>query len=179
MEEIKTFIEEFLRAEATAGDASVKPNLEDYNTKLAIMNSFCVEDLHNKFGMIPLTELEDDDFYEEWKDANPANPKNIFKISHYQDESYGDVYVVYVSPSNPNGRIFRYGECVFVTKIGGESKIIKNYTFGDSMRIKKKFETGLGVEDISFKTLKTPIAIERYLEPTHDKDAMEHYAMDI
>ena len=179
MEEIKNFIHEFLSAEALALDASTKPDLKDYNSKLVSMNNFCIKELYNKFGMIPLTELEDDDFYEEWKDAEPVKLRNIFKISRYKDDVYDDIYIGYISPSNPNGRVFRYGECIFVTKIGVELKVVKNYTFGDSMRIKKKFETGQGLENISFETLHNPIEIERYMPPTHDKDAMEHYLADI
>lgn len=179
METIKTFIQNFLQAEATTSDALVKPNLEDYNQKLETMNSFCVPELHNKFGMVHRTELWDEDFYEDWKDAPPQNPRNIYKISKYQDENLGAIYVVYVSGKNPIASIYRYGECVFVSAISNELKIIKSYTFGDRMKIKKKFEAPAGRTDISFETLQKPIAIERYIPPTHDKDGMEHYEMDI
>lgn len=47
------------------------------------------------------------------------------------------------------------------------------------LRIKDKFETGRGLADISFETLKKPIAIERYMKPEDDKDAMEHYEINI
>ena len=179
MEAIKTFVENFLQAEATAGDALVKPNLDDYNQKLEIMNRFCVPELHNKFGMMPRTELWSDELYEAWKDNLPSEKRDIYKISHYQDEKYGDVYIAYVSGSNPNGLFFLYGECVFVTTINGELKVVKNYTFGDDMLIKKKFETPQGLQDISFETLKKPVAIERYQKPEDDDDAMAHYEMDI
>lgn len=179
METIKTFIQNFLQAEATTSDALVKPNLEDYNQKLEMMNSFCVPELHNNFGMIPFTELWDADLYEEWQDAPPIRPRDVYKTSLYVDEKYGDVYIVYTSLSNPDGIIFLYGESLFIAKINNEFKIIKRYVFGDEMMKKRKFENGLGVNDISFKTLQKPIAIERYMPPTHDKDGMEHYEMDI
>ncbi len=179
MEAIKTFVENFLQAEATAGDALVKPNLEDYNQKLEIMNRFCVPELHNKLGMMPLSELWDDDFYEEWIDAPPVCPRYLYKISHYHDEKYGDVYVAYVSARNPNGIFFIYGTSFFVTKINDELKVVKDYTFGDDMLIKKKFQIGIGLADVSFETLQKPIAIKRYMPPTHDKDGMEHYEMGI
>lgn len=180
MQTIKNYITQFLQAEAKASEALVKPNLEDYNNKLEQMNSFCVKELHNKFGMVPRTELWDDDFYEEWQDTPSPNPRNIYKISHYHDERFGDVYIVYLSGKNPIERIFRYGECVFVSNNNDELKIVKNYTFGyDDRKIKKRFETGIGLKAISFETLQKPIVIERYMPPTNDKDAMEHYAMDI
>lgn len=179
METIKTFVEHFLQAEATAGNALVKPNLEDYNQKLEIMNNFCVPELHNKFGMVHRTELWDEDFYEDWKDSPPQNPRNIYKISQYQDGNLGEVYVVYLSGKNPIAGIYRYGQCVFVSNINDELKIIKSYTFGDRMKIKKKFEAGMGLTAISFDTLQKPISIERYMPPSKDKDGMEHYEMDI
>lgn len=180
MENIKKFITQFLQAEATASEALVKPNLEDYNQKLEQMNCFCIPELHNKFGMVPRTELWDDDFYEEWQDTPSPNPRNIYKISHYQDERFGGVYIVYVSGKSPIGGIFRYGECLFVAKIDDELKVVKSYTFGyDDRKIKKRFQTGTGLAHISFETLQKPIVIERYMTPTNDKDAMEHYEMDI
>ena len=180
MKNIKIFVENFLQAEATAGDALVKPNLEDYNQKLEIMNSFCVPELQNKFGMVYRTELWEDDFYEEWKDAAPQNPRNIYKISQYQDENSEDVNVVYLSGKNPIEGIFRYGQCVFVSNINDELKIVKSYSFGyDDRKIQKRFEAGTGLPDISFETLQKPIFIERYMRPSKDKDGMEHYEMDI
>ena len=180
METIKTFVENFLQAEATASDALVKPNLEDYNQKLEIMNNFCVPELHNKFGMIPHTSLKSDDFYERWKNNPPVKPRIIYKISQYQDKNFGDVYVAYVSERNPNGMIFLYGECVFITAINKELKIVKSYVYGnDGMKKKSRFESSTGLQELAFKTLKKPIAIERYLPPTHDKDGMEHYEKDI
>ncbi|MCX8525613.1 hypothetical protein OF897_16995 [Chryseobacterium formosus] len=178
MEEIKKIISEFLKAEAEASDASVKPNLEDYNKKLNFMNSFCVEELHNKFGLVSQNKLKNDEFYERWKDKNSARTRHIYKISQYKDDKYGDVYVAYVSERNPDDEIFLYGECLFVTSIDSELKIIKNYTFGED-RGKDKFVANQGLKDISFKTLKKPINIERYLEPVDDEDGMEHYSKDI
>ena len=180
MEAIKNFITQFLQAEATASDALVKPNLEDYNQKLELMNSFCVLELQNKFGMVSRAELWDDELYEEWKDASPQNPRNIYKISQYQDETLGDVYVVYLSGKNPIERIYRYGQCLFVSNINDELKIVKSYSFGyDDRKIKKKFEVEIGLPVISFETLQKPIAIARFIPPTKDKDGIEHYEMDI
>ena len=179
MEELRNFITAFLKAEVEASNASIKPNLEDYNQKLNFMNSFCVEELHNKFGMIPHNELKSEEFYERWKDADSSNIRHIYKICNYKDDKYGEVYVAYISESNPDIEIFLYGECLFVARIDNELKIIKSYTFGDELLVKYKFEASEGLRDISFKTLKKPIHIERYLEHIDDKDSMEHYLKDI
>jgi hypothetical protein len=179
MEEIRNFITAFLKAEVEASNASIQPNLEDYNQKLDFMNSFCVEELYNKFGMIPHNELKSEEFYERWKDADSANTRHIYKISHYTDDAHGDVYLVYLSLRNPIEEIFRYGDCLFVTKINEELRIIKTYLFSSEVGKTRKFEFPKGLEDISFKTLRKPLDIERYLEPLNDKDGMEHYLKNI
>lgn len=177
-EEVKNFISTFLKSEVEASDASIAPNLDDYNQKLNFMNSFCVEELSNKFGMIPQNKLESDEFYERWKNADSANMRNIYKISCYQNEKYGEVYIAYLSLRNPK-RILTYGNCLFVTRIDGNLKIVKSYLFSGDVGKKEKFEFPKGLEDISFKTLKKPVKIERYLEPVDDEDGMEHYLKDI
>lgn len=154
MEEIKKFIGAFLKTEAEASDASVKPNLVDYNEKLNFMNSFFVEELYNKFGLVPQNKLKNDEFYERWKDKSPARVRHIYKISYYKDSKYGNIYVVYISERNPDNEIFLYGGALFVANIYNELKIIKSYTFGDDRAIKDKFEANQGLRDISFKTLK-------------------------
>ncbi|WP_234109217.1 hypothetical protein [Chryseobacterium sp. R2A-55] len=179
MKTIKTFIENFLQAEAETTFLMRQPNLENYNNALEKMNAYCVESLQNKFGLIPLTELDEPEYYEKWSAKKHPNPRHIYKISQYQNETYNDVYVVYVSEKNPDDEIFQYGWSLFVTSLKDELKIIRNYSLGDAMRVKDKFEVGQGVTDISFKTLKKPISIERYQKPEDDDDAMEHYEMDV
>jgi len=179
MENIKTFIEEFLEAEAETTHSMRQPNLDQYNNALQKMNHYCVESLYNTFGLVPLQVLDDQEYYEKWSTKKYPNPRHLYKISRYEDKIYGSVYVAYVSEKNPDDEIFLYGVCIFVTEIKGGLKIIKKYSFGDSMRIKDKFEAGVGLNDISFETLGKPVAIERYKEPKDDEDAMEHYLMDV
>lgn len=179
MQTIKNFITQFLQAEAETTFLMRQPNLENYNNALQKMNAYCVESLQNKFGLIPLNELDEPEYYEKWSTKKHPNPRHIYKISQYHDKTYNDVYVVYVSEKNPDDEIFQYGMSLFITIISDELKIIRNYSFGDAMRIKDKFEAGQGFSDISFKTLKKPIAIERYQKPEDDKDAMDHYEADI
>ncbi len=179
MEEIKNFVISFTKQEAEAIYLRRQPNLDEYNNALKTMNNYCVEALHDSFGMIQKTELYNQEYYDTWSKKKNPNPRHIYKISHYKEDSYGDVYVVYISERNPNDEIFLYGKCLFVTNINDNLKIIKSYSFGDEMLVKDKFEGGQGLEDISFKTLKKPILIERYLEPLDDKDGMEHYLKNV
>ena len=179
MEEIKKFVINFTKQEAETIYLMRQPNLETYNKELQKMNDYCINSLHNKFGMIPLMELDDQEYYDTWSKKKYPNTRHIYKISHYIDDIYGDVYIVYLSLGNPLDEIFSYGDCLFITKINEGLSIIKTYLFSSDVGRKKKFELTRGLEDISFKTLKKPIHIERYLEPLDDKDGMEHYLKNI
>ena len=175
MEEIKKFVINFTKQEAETIYLRRQPNLDEYNNALQVMNDYCVEPLHDSFGMIHSTQLYNQEYYDTWSKKKYPNTRHIYKISHYIDDIYGDVYVVYASLSNPIDEIFSYGDCLFVSKINEELRIIKTYLFTSDFGRKEKFELPRGLEDISFKTLKKPIHIERYLEPLDDKDGMEHY----
>ncbi|MFC3158004.1 hypothetical protein SAMN05443633_104346 [Chryseobacterium arachidis] len=94
------------------------------------------------------------------------------------NEKYGEVYIAYLSLRNPK-RILTYGDCLFVTRIEGNLKIVKSYLFSSDVGKKSKFEFPEGLDDLSFKTLKKPINIKRYLEPADDEDGMEHYSKNI
>lgn len=179
MEDIKNFVKSFSLQEAETIYLRRQPNMEQYNNALKKMNDYCVESLHNKFGMLPLQKLDDKKYYNQWSKKKYPNPRYLYKISHYKNVSYGDVYVVYVSERAPMDNMFGYGDCLFVTKINDELKIVKDYAFGDEMMSKKKFDISLGFEDISFATLKELVEVGRYMEPEDDNDAKEHYLMEI
>lgn len=178
MEEIKDFIINFTKQEAETIYLMRQPNLEAYNSSLRKMNDYCIDSLHNTFNMVPLLELDDQEYYDEWSKKEYPSTRYIYKISCYENEKYGEVYIAYLSLRTPN-RILTYGDCLFVTKIDWNLMIVKSYLFTSDVGKKKKFEFPTGLEDISFKTLKKPVKIERYLEPVDDEDGMEHYLKDI
>ena len=179
MEDVKNFVQAFTQQEAETIYLRRQPDIEQYNTALERMNNYCIESLHNKFGMLPLQKLDDKKYYNQWNKKKYPNPRFLYKISHYKNENYGDVYAVYVSERAPMDNMFGYGDCWFVTKVTDEFKIVKDFAFGNETMSKKKFDISIGIEDISFKALQKPIAIERYLKPEDDEDAMKHYEMDI
>ncbi|MCD0478075.1 hypothetical protein LPB90_06380 [Chryseobacterium sp. LC2016-29] len=179
MEEIKEFVINFTKQEAETIYLRRQPDLENYNKALQVMDDYSDESLHDTFGMIKLIQLYDQEYYEKWGGEKYPNTRHIYKISHYKDDKYGDVYLVYLSTGNPRDGIFTYGACLFLAKVDNRLKFIRKYIFGDEMLVKDKFEGGQGLEDISFNTLKKPINIERYLEPADDEDGMEHYLKDI
>jgi hypothetical protein len=158
MEEIKEFVIGFTKQEAETIYSIRQPDLEAYNSSLQKMNNYCIDSLHNTFNMVPLMELDDQEYYDEWSKKEYPSARDIYKISHYENEKYGEVYIAYLSLRNPN-RILTYGDCLFVTKIDGNLKIIKSYLFSSDIGKKKKFELPEGLDDLSFKTLKKPVGI--------------------
>jgi hypothetical protein len=185
--EVKEFLNQFLQSEVKTIVAREYPDLQAMNDALDEMNSFCVKELHNKFGMIPQTELKSLEYYEECKDYPTPNPRHIFKISHYQNDRYGDVFVAYVSYQNPDIDWFKLFDAFFIGKIDEEWKIIKDYTFAPDDYIKPidiphwsdehNFDHN---ENLNFKNVGKLISIERYLEPVNsDKWGLKEYYKDI
>ncbi|MCU0437568.1 MAG: hypothetical protein MUC49_06595 [Raineya sp.] len=184
--EISNFLSQFFQAEIKAKYTRRYSDLQAMNDALDEMNSFCVEELHNTFGMIPQTELKSSEYYEESKDYPTPNPRHLFKISHYQNDRYGDVFVAYVSPPNPDNDWFKLFESFFVGKIDGEWKIIKTYVFAPDDYIKPidipHWSDELNLksdENLNFKNVGKLISIERYLEPIHEEWGLKEYHKDI
>ncbi|MCU0437567.1 MAG: hypothetical protein MUC49_06590 [Raineya sp.] len=185
--EIRGFLNQFFQAELDAHNARRYPDLEAYNKKLDFMNSFCVEELHNTFGMIKATRLRKPEEYVEAQKYTSTNPRHIFKISHYQNERYGDVFVAYVSPPYPSSNRFKLFTALFIGKIDGDWKIMKKYIFApddyippidiphwnDELNLKED-------ENLNFKNVGRLIFIERYLEPVDsDEWELKEYYKDI
>lgn len=184
--EIKDFLNQFFQAELDAHNASRFPNLDAYNSKLDFMNSFCVEELYNTFGMIHETELEPLENYTEYQKYTSKIPRHIFKISHYQNDRYGDIFVAYVSSQNPDNDWLELFISLFVGKINGEWKIIKKYVFAPDDYIKPidipHWSDELNLkedENLNFKNVGKLISIERYLEPIHEEWGLKEYHKDI
>lgn len=180
MNEIKEFIEAFFKIEATTSDAMLVPNLENYNRKLSEMNSFCIEEIKNTFGMTPMLSLESDEFYEDWKDTPFATLRHLFKITEYNNSKYGKLYAIYCSNVNPNPNKFRLFNCIFTSSIDGNLQIVKKYHFDDdsAMLNHKIWIEGLGLNDITFDTLGEFVKTERYLAPEHCEFSLADYNED-
>lgn len=179
MEATKEFIENFIKQEAQTIYLRRQPNLEAYNEALQKMNDYCVQSLHNKFGMLPLSKLDNKKYYTQWSNKKSPNARHLYKISHFKNDKYSDVYVAYLSERAPMDNMFGYGDCLFITKVNDDFKIIKTYAFGSEMMSKKKFDISLGSEDISFELLSPFVETKRYQKPEDDEGAMEHYQKDI
>ncbi|WP_196887669.1 hypothetical protein [Aureivirga sp. CE67] len=181
MDKINTFLKRFFKSEIDAKISSWFNNIENYNIKLKKMNSFLIEDLKESFGMVYLSEPKDDEFYNDVKYSSlPTNPRHLFKISHYKNKKYGDLYLTYVSIDNPNSSYSQnYFMCLCITFIDDKLKIIKRFIFSeDEVTEEKYWRESEGVNDLFFGNLGTFISCERCLEPKHCEFSMKDYLTD-
>ncbi|WP_196887663.1 hypothetical protein [Aureivirga sp. CE67] len=177
MDKINVFLKRFFKAEVDAKISSWFNNIENYNIKLKKMNSFLIEDLKESFGMVYLSEPKDDEFYNDVKYSSlPTNPRHLFKISHYKNEKYGDLYLAYVSNTNADEYTLHYSLCFFITEIDGHLKIIKEYFRSlNEYDYTYDWAEGVGIEYVTFETAGEFISCERYLEPNGCEFSMKDY----
>ena len=180
MEKIKKFINDFFTIEAEAKTARLKPNLEDYNSKLDKMNLYCASNLYNSFGLIHKSTLDSEDFYEDYSDAPPAKPRNLFKISEYKNDKLGLIYAVYCSLPNPIPNQYIYYNCFIVAYYDEQLKLIKDYRYTSDLDVsdEKTWIEGDGLEDLKINNLGELIRLERILEPKNDEESMKDYLED-
>lgn len=182
MKEVKEFITAFFESEAKTYYSWGFPDIEAFNSNLNEMNSFCIEELHNTFGMVPLLKPEDDDFYEDCKDDACPNLRHFFKIAQYKHSTYDSVFLVYCSGQNPDMDYLTYFNCFFVAKIDGKLKIIKKYDFSDDRDYLPPdnwyWNELQGDKSINMNQLGELVAIERCKEPSDCKYSMKEYLSD-
>lgn len=184
MEEIISFLNNFFNSEVEALKASDIPDLEDFNSKLELMNQFLIEPLKNKFGMIPLTELDDEEYYESVADYPAPDPRLLFRIDKYVTSNQEEIYLSYVSHNNPDGFKSYFNNFV-IMHTGGKTRIHAKFNFSDrGMGIKKWYFGGgddrfMKEVDGEFllneKSLGAKIEINRILEPSSNEDSMKEY----
>ncbi|WP_196887674.1 hypothetical protein [Aureivirga sp. CE67] len=180
MNEIKQFLNSFFEAEVEAWHASTKRDTDNTKQKIDKMHSFCIEKLHNKFGLVRVLVHKSDDFYERNKDASKFSPRHLFKLSHYSHEKYGDLYLAYVSSKDGDEFNLEYFNCFFITKVEDNLKIAKKawVTEDDGDYGNKYWKMSDGYGDLSFENTDKFISCERYLEPEDCDFSMKDYLAD-
>ncbi|TAF65392.1 MAG: hypothetical protein EAZ55_09025 [Cytophagales bacterium] len=171
--EIKTFVEAFLQAEADAKNAQNFPDLGKMRSTLQQLNSFCVNELHNTFGILPQTELES---LEHYSKKQTSVPKHLAKISQYQHDTYGEVFLAYVWT-------FTQYVCFAIIREDGAWKIVQRFELSnDSWRTHqhgKRVWIQTGGQDIfAFDNFGSFVAAERFEKPWHDVEMMEDFILE-
>lgn len=182
METIKTFLDQLIKAEETAHTEFRKEdNMDVYNQTVDFLKSFTHLVSQNNagigFNVHKMDKPHDEDFWEELPLMEEITPREIYKISHYQNKTYGDLWACYVSIANAYMGVQRIHECFIVVPINGELKIIA--TFGNDIDRPANWRLYGGDDNLKMYDLGKLISIERFIEPKDDAWSMKQYNKEI
>lgn len=177
MEEIKNFINDYLKKETETSEKLIKPDINNYNKTLEELHSMVIGEMFNRLGFISLSKPKDQNFYDRYKDFKPVNPRHLFKISQYKHVDYLDVWVAYTSGANPKERVKLLTHALFIIKEEGKFKIARNYIYSDKGGMSEElgWEGFSGYQDLTFESLGELIEVERYLKPLEFDNGLELY----
>lgn len=177
MVEIKEFIGVFFKTEAELATRKRVPDLEAYNDSVESYNDLVIGQLN----AARLEELQSARVYKIHEGSDPDQVRHLFKISQYSHVKYGDVWVCYASSQDPDEDHKILNEAVIIVKEGAELKVATKYGYSrqDTSEKSYKWEIEAGYRDLTFDSLGSPVAIERYQEPVESFDGLKHYKADI
>ena len=122
MEKAKEFILKFLTKEAECWTRLHSNELDVFNQAVREFRSMSIEGVEKGLGISERTEKEITD--------NPLTnkPRHLYKISAYKNKIYGDIWVAYVSNTNPRREIAKslFFEGFIIGEIENDLKIIGN-----------------------------------------------------
>jgi len=184
MEKVYTFSKKFLESEAKVATLARFPDLEAYNKALQEYYSFLVKQLQGATGYMPKDKPLSDVEYEMFKGYPDVTPREIFKISEYNNSKYGKAWVVFVSEPNFDETYKSLQDAFIVIEENGELKIAKfllytNYNEMGDRSAPYRWDDMQGYLDLNFESLKNPTKIERYVEPSDWDEGMKIYRDDI
>ncbi|MCT4615117.1 MAG: hypothetical protein N4A49_09625 [Marinifilaceae bacterium] len=145
------------------------------------MNAYSYTDYISKIGILPLSSLQDEDYYKRYENFPDAKPRKIFKISKYKNSDENLVWLAYVSGANPDPDFEdAYLDHVFIIMlINDKLKIVKEYIYSDYPDAVFTWKSQGGLDGIRLEQLENPIEIERYIEPCDKFDGLENYRDNI
>ena len=177
LEDIKKFIEEISQIEVIANNASLSSNVHFSNKHIGIYYSYFVDEITNRMGIIvrPQKGLDTEDSSEEELESTYKHLRRLYKISHYQNDYFGEVYLCYTSGFIPNdfaAMVESMIDCLIVAKIDEQYKVIMHAGLDPET---DKWMDFVGSEHISLKKPGKLMSIERLIEPIDDDDEMAKY----
>lgn len=172
MEEIKNLMLQFIDYEKKAEEAYRKGDIESHN---AFANK--VTELAGLvlLGEIKLPLSESDERKIERKKDFPVAARHLYKISEYKNETFGKIWIAYVSVANPVVGITKLLSHYFaIAYVTGQLKIIARFAI-DPDTYKWRFTKG---ERNIILNKKNFVAAERYTSPTNEDWSIEEYLKD-
>jgi hypothetical protein len=169
IEEIKAHFEEFAEKEAKAFDAMRVKDLENQNKTYDDMHRVVDSTLHGHLGVTRLKHLLSPLVYRNYNNDDSKNtPRLVVKISEYDLQSYGTVWVIYASPMNTEKEHCAFGDAFLCIEENSEFLIAAHFIHhldqdipGNHYYWLKSF----GREDLDLSSLQYPKRVERYIEP--------------
>ncbi len=175
MEKVKEFFKFLFEKEQIAIDyGNRKDDFDKYNNVAKEIKSY-MNDITLGFGLPVLEKPAPDFFYDE--NAPYPTSRHLYKISHYQNNNYGNLWACYVSVDNPGiGQTKILHSCFIVASIDENLKIVAQF---NPDRDTGKWVFVGGDRDLKMYKLGKLLSIERYLEPVNDAWGIEQYKKDI
>ena len=187
MNEVKEFIDSFCKIEAELENRKTETyfieNVEElsaYNNLLEQYYSYFTPSLKHFQGHLPITALEEDEDVLEMirsQEYPKANPRHLYKISHYRNGN-NSVWVVYLSNPKPDESFGTLTNAFFLIN-EGELKIANTMLYSNYSSDGKQYqwESLEGDQQLNFNFLKkmTLEKIERIKEPQDFYDSHKNY----
>lgn len=171
IEEVRSFLEGFTSAEANAYSAYFRPNIEAFNEAYQKMNSFLTAEMHDRMGLISLTQPEPDDHYEGYEDLGEYEPRIICKISHYIHPKLNNIWIGYCSTKNPDDFDIDIYSAFVICESDGRMQILAEFRFSNfsSDGVEYEWRKASGVGELDFENLGKIEEVHRYVEPMDDR----------
>lgn len=173
--EILLFLENWFNAEIKARNAALQDNRKMALQTLEVMNSYSIKELHNMFHVTPNPIPEH--IRKRFETRKFEKKRYIYKLCHYKNKKYNDLFIAWVSGFNPKDHYKVIGAALFIAKVEGKWKIIRLYGFDDDESDAPWYQN-TGDRDVGFKTAGKLIEIYRYLEPDGEKTSLFEYRQD-
>jgi hypothetical protein len=180
MDEVKQLITNFIDLERLADQLFLQRKLEERNAIVEELNNLTLDPepphTFNLANIItePLTMLQE-------RRVNrfghtTVKPRDLFKITEYENPEYGKLWACYVSVANPIiDTVKTIDNCFIAAKVNGELKMISQF-FYDGMD-DFMWKHGGGIE-LNLYELGKVVAVERLLTPLKDEWSLEEYMLD-
>ncbi|UPT69989.1 MAG: hypothetical protein M0D53_12720 [Flavobacterium sp. JAD_PAG50586_2] len=187
MEEIKTFIENYIKDEYNANKSKTDVNVADdvYKDLALKAYSYYCPTVSNIFGR-GTTQEKMKGLSEMFQKAYANNvvkavPRTLFQIKHYKNSKLGDglarfvtgedMYACYVSYTENTGRLLGYNQLYYVAQTDEGLKIIYSLTYGVN---DLKWRHSHDLETTQVLTSGQLIAVEKYQEPEEESSLKDY-----
>jgi hypothetical protein len=180
MDEVKQLMETFIRLEKEKHELFLHEKIDEHNNLVDEINNLTQDpepphtfNLASKITL-PLSMIER--LVIDNTEIKIAKPRNLFKITEYENPEYGKLWACYVSVANPvTDEVKSIAFCFIVAKIENELKMISLFFYDDMDDFMWKLGGGIR---LNYYELGKVVAVERLLSPLVDEWSLEEYKLD-